>query len=484
MKRSILIFTLATSLCAAQTPQEGSVPVVHLQVSRSIKAVNYLANKSTRIDFAGTALMARAEGQADVENKQGRTQVKAKFEGMVSPSQFGPEYLTYVLWAVSPEGRPLNLGEVVMKDGEGKLMATTRLTSFGLMVSAEPYFAVTYPSDAVVLENVIRADTKGVTTVVEAKYELFRRDEYRTEGMTALSQDPGVPLDVYEARNAMRIVQQGGAERYAAETWAKAQAALARTEDYLARKQKAAIPTAARETVQIAEDARLLTIRRKQEERLAQEKQAAAQAKAETQAAEAGRQAEERKRMEAQLAAAQEAQKRAEADAARQAAQMREQQATEAAQRAEREKHELRARLLEQFNRVLETRDTARGLVVNMGDVLFDTGKADLRSPAREALAKLSGIILNYPQLRLDIEGHTDSTGSDELNQRLSEQRAESVRSYLQMQGVNASQLSARGLGKTMPVADNATAAGRQKNRRVEIVVSGEVIGTRIGGNE
>jgi outer membrane protein OmpA-like peptidoglycan-associated protein len=279
----------------------------------------------------------------------------------------------------------------------------------------------------------------------------------------------------------MRIAKQEGAGQYAAETWAKAEAALARTEDYLARKQKTALPTAARETVQIAEDARLLTIQRKRQERIENEQRAAAereaQAKAEMEAAQAAQQAEERKRLEAELAAAREAQKRAEA-------QMREQQAADAAARAEREKHELRARLLEQFNRVLETRDTARGLVVNMGDVLFDTGKADLRSPAREALAKLSGIVLNYPQLRLDIEGHTDSTGSDELNQRLSEQRAESVRSYLQMQGVNASQLSARGFGKSMPVADNSTAAGRQKNRRVEIVVSGEVIGSKIGGDK
>jgi outer membrane protein OmpA-like peptidoglycan-associated protein len=290
----------------------------------------------------------------------------------------------------------------------------------------------------------------------------------------------------------MRIAKNAGADHYAADSWAKAEASMAKTEDYLTRKQKQAIPTAARETVQTAEDARVIAIRRKKEEALANERAAAAQreaqAKAEAEAAQAQQQAEEKKRMEAQLAAAQEAQKRAEAEAARQAALRREQesaqqaeQAKEAAEKAEHEKQALRAKLLEQFNRVLETRDTARGLVVNMGDVLFDTGKAALRTPAREALAKLSGIVLNYPELKLDVEGHTDSTGGEEFNQKLSEQRAESVRSYLQGQGIAASSLSAKGLGEHMPVADNDTAAGRQKNRRVEIIVSGEVIGATIG---
>lgn len=505
MKRTISILFVVVLLfaCAwAQEKPQGSVPVVQLQVSRSIKAVNYRANKSTKIDFAGTALVPRAEGKAKVESKQGRTLVAAEFEGLPAASQFGPEYLTYVLWAVSAEGRPANLGEVMVKNDKGKLTATTRLQNFGLMVTAEPYFAVTYPSDVVVLENVIRADTQGAVAAVDARYELFRRGEYQTEGMTAMALDPKVPLDVYEARNAVRIAKGEGADRYAADTWAKAEAAMARAEDYLNRKQRQAIPTAAREAVQMAEDARLITLRRQQEERLAGERRAAAEreakAKAEASAAEAERklaeerkQAEERRRMEAEVAAAREAQKRAEAEAAEQAALRREQesaqqakQAQEAAERAEREKHALRAKLLEQFNRVLPTRDTPRGLVVNMGDVLFDTGKAELRSPAREALARLSGIVLNYPQLRLDIEGHTDNTGGEQLNQKLSEQRAESVRQYLGSQGLDASHLSARGLGESMPVADNATAAGRKKNRRVEITVSGEVIGTQIGAGK
>jgi outer membrane protein OmpA-like peptidoglycan-associated protein len=141
----------------------------------------------------------------------------------------------------------------------------------------------------------------------------------------------------------------------------------------------------------------------------------------------------------------------------------------------------VRLRLLEQFNRVLPTTDTRRGLVVNMGDVLFDTGKADVNPEGREALAKLSGILLNYASLRLTIEGHTDNTGGAEINQALSGQRANAVRDFLVNQGLNADSVSAQGLGMDNPVADNGTAEGRQKNRRVEIIVSGEVFGTKIG---
>jgi outer membrane protein OmpA-like peptidoglycan-associated protein len=187
-------------------------------------------------------------------------------------------------------------------------------------------------------------------------------------------------------------------------------------------------------------------------------------------------------------AAAREAQVKAEAEAAAvkakyeaDALKAKEEAARAEAERASQASEQLRAQLLDQFNRILETRDTPRGLVVNMADVLFDTGKYDLRQAAREKLARLSGIILAHPGLKLEVEGHTDSVGSDELNQKLSEQRASAVRGYLVEQGLSDDSVTAKGFGKTMPVADNATAAGRQKNRRVEIIVSGEVIGTRIG---
>jgi len=214
------------------------------------------------------------------------------------------------------------------------------------------------------------------------------------------------------------------------------------------------------------------------------------QAEAERQAAESDKQ-----KMQADLAAAKEAQARAEAQRAQleaekaqaeaqakqQAAQEQADREKAAAEQAEREKQELRASLLAQFNKVLETRDTPRGLVVNLGDVLFATAKFDLRPEARERLAKLSGIVLAHPGLNLAVEGHTDNVGGDAFNQTLSEQRAQSVRQYLIEQGLEASTITAKGFGKTMPVADNGTAEGRQKNRRVEIIISGEVIGTKIG---
>jgi outer membrane protein OmpA-like peptidoglycan-associated protein len=245
--------------------------------------------------------------------------------------------------------------------------------------------------------------------------------------------------------------------------------------------------------VQDAEDARNVAVKRQEDERVAQQQREADEQARHAKAAqedEAQRRAEaERQQLQAEVAAAQEAKARAEADAQRKTAMLQEQQAREqaalAAQQAaqsERDKQELRAKLLQQFNRILETRDTVRGLVVNIGDVLFDTGRYTLKPPAREALAKLSGIVLAYPGLKLTVEGHTDSTGTPTFNQKLSEQRAMTVRDYLVQQGVDMNSVTAAGLGEGMPIADNSTAAGRQKNRRVEIIVSGEVIGTRIGG--
>ncbi len=172
-----------------------------------------------------------------------------------------------------------------------------------------------------------------------------------------------------------------------------------------------------------------------------------------------------------------EAKAKAEADALR----AKEAAAKAEADRAQQAAAQLRAPLLEQFNRILETRDSPRGLVVTMADVLFDTGKFDIRPPTREILARFSGIVLAHPGLNLEVEGHTDSTGSDEFNQKLSEQRAGTVRTYLIQQGLAAETIKSVGFGKELPVADNNTAAGRQKNRRVELVVSGEVIGVKIG---
>jgi outer membrane protein OmpA-like peptidoglycan-associated protein len=310
------------------------------------------------------------------------------------------------------------------------------------------------------------------------------------------------------------IAKAAGAEQYASSSLAKAVDMLNRAEDYLQRKQgRTPIGTAARGATQMAEDARVLTLRRKEEERLANERRARqeAQEKAEADAraaqqraleaqaqsdedarrrAEAERaQAEAQERQLASLAAQQQAQ--AQAEAARQAAedsQRQREEAERAAQEAERaraeavqQKEQMRARLLAQLNQVLQTRDTARGLVVNMPDVLFDFNKFTLKPAARERLARVSGIVLTYPDLKLQIEGYTDSIGSEDYNQVLSEKRADAVRDYLVGAGISDANIVARGLGKSDPVADNSTAAGRKLNRRVEMIVSGDVIGSPIG---
>jgi outer membrane protein OmpA-like peptidoglycan-associated protein len=490
-----------------RTRDSQAPSLINIRVSRTVQAVNYRDRASTKIDFRGTPLMPRAEGKADIEAKRGRVGIKAELEHLELPSTFGSAYLTYVLWAISPEGNPNNLGEVVLDGNKSKLEVTTNLQTFAVIVTAEPYFAVSFPSEVVVIENVVRGDTKGSVSTVDARFELLKRGVYDDMRLERFTTDASAPLSLYEARNALRIAKAQGAAQYAPESWAKAEDAMRRAEDYQLRKQHKAVPTAAREAVQAAEDARNIAVKRQEDERIAQQQHEADEQARRAKAAqedEAQRRTDaERQRLQAEVAAAQEAKARAEADAQRQAAMLQEQRAREQAQDAqsqaqqaqqqaqlaqqqaaqsERDQQELRAKLLLQFNRILETRDTVRGLVVSIGDVLFDTGKYTLRPPAREALAKLSGIVLAYPGLKLQVEGHTDSTGTAAFNQKLSEQRAMTVRDYLVQAGVDMNSVTAAGLGQDMPIADNSTAAGRQKNRRVEIIVSGEVIGTKIGG--
>lgn len=517
-----------------QTVTLESQPIYRVTVvSRTAKAVNYRhRGGATKINFAGTALMPKARGEAKVESKKGYIEVEVEFDDMNVAQKYGPEYLTYVLWAITPEGRAKNLGEILLdSQGRGKLNVSTEFQSFGMIVTAEPYFAVSQPSDVVVMENVLRGDTLGKADVIDAKYELLKRGSYvfrpDQSATRSMPSDPSkTPLYLWEARNAVQIARWTGADKYAGDSFAKAEALLKQAEDYKARKQEKPSSMIAREAAQTAEDARLIALERQEQERLANERRAAAEreaaekAKAEEEARMRAH-AEEQQRLEAQRRAlaeqtakleterraqadanrlaAEAAQKaaeaerlaaekaKAEADAARQAAlhqqQLLAQQAQDADRarlNAEQEKERLRKQLLDQFNMILETRDTARGLIVNMSDVLFDTAKWTLRPVAREKLARVAGIVLSHPGLLIEVEGHTDSVGSDAYNQRLSEQRANSVREYLITQGLRPDILSSRGFGETTPVATNDTAAGRQQNRRVELVVSGEVIGTKL----
>jgi outer membrane protein OmpA-like peptidoglycan-associated protein len=480
-----LILTLTVGTIAAQSQEK--VPDSNV-VSKSVIAIGYrVGGGGTKVDLKGTDLMPDAIGEVKVEAKTGATSIAVSIKEMSQPSKLGAEFLTYVLWVVTPDGRTGNTGEILInKNGEGKLNATTPAQTFAMIVTAEPYFVVRAPSEMVVMENDTRKNTKGEIFPVN-DFKLMKRAQYEKLG-NPLAMTPDiehVPLQVYEARNAVDIAKSRGAEKDAPEIFTKAAATLQMTENALTTNaDKKEIMSKARQSIQFAEDARALAAQRQEEARIAAERDAAAaKAKAEAEA-----KAAEEARRQAELAAAKQAQMKAEADAAAARAKAEEDalKAKEEAARADAERSRqaaiaLRTQLLEQFNRILETRDTPRGLVVNMGDVLFDFGKYDLRPEAREKLAKLSGIILGHPGLNLGIEGHTDNVGSDEVNEKLSERRAQSVRSYLIEQGLAEANITAQGLGKTSPVADNSTSQGRQKNRRVEIVVSGEVIGVKIG---
>jgi outer membrane protein OmpA-like peptidoglycan-associated protein len=523
----------------AQTAQPGqqdqSSPLYRVTiVARTTKAINYShTSGSTPIDFKGTVLMPFAKGQARVEARKGVVSISAKFEKLLAATQYGPQYLTYVLWAITPEGRATNLGGLELEGSKAKVDAASAFQAFAMIVTAEPYFAVTQPSDVVVMENSVRPDTEGSVEEVDAKLDLLQRGGYSTitTGGDTPRLDPRIPLSLYEARNAVQIAQAAGAAQYAAPSFQKAQQLLQEAESSQKRKSpRKSIDVFAREAVQTAEDARSITVKRIDEERQVAERKAAAEREA---AAKQQTEAAERAKLEAQLEAEKAAHAKAEAETARAAALAQQQEAEKAAQlaaqqraaaqaeteqaraaalaqqqeaeratqlaaqqravaeaetararqaaaQAESEKAELRKQLLQQLSSILQTHDTVRGLIVNMSDVLFDTGSYTLRAGAREKLAKISGILLAYPSLKIEVEGHTDSVGGDEFNQRLSEQRAEMVREYLIDQLVPAGAVTARGFGKTRPVTSNDTPEGRQQNRRVELVVSGDAIGDSV----
>lgn len=492
---------------------DGHVPIYKVQVtSRTIRAVNYHHRQgTTKIDFRGTALMPEARGEAEVTPNDGATRISLKFDHLSNPIQYGPEYLTLVLWAITPEGRPQRLGEVTLRNADQKsaeLYATTDLASFGMIVTAEPYFNVSEPSDVVVMENVLSKDTTGTMEDVDARYELLKRGTYSANvsaaGVNQAAANPSLPLQLREARLAIAIAKAQGADEYAPDTMQKAQTDMINAEGFAKSKDLKKLESSAREATQMAEDARRISIQKEQEAAEAAMKQREATAQAQATEAQqkaqeearlrAGAQAEaaaadaQKREAEAEMAAAKQAQ--AQAEAAKQAA-IAEQEKLAAAkaaaesskEEAEKDAQALRAKLKDQLSLILQTRDTARGLIVNMSDVLFDVNQATLKPGAKEKLAKVSGVLLAYPTLHLTVEGYTDSTGSEDYNQKLSERRADSVRDYLVSNGISDSNIEAHGYGESRPVATNDTAAGRQQNRRVELVVNGDVIGQPLSDN-
>ena len=489
---AILIFAWSAIGQEAPSKRDGAPLYNVTVVDRTTKAINYQYRQGpTKIDFRGTVLLPHGKGEATVESKRGRTEIEAKFENLTPPSAYGREYLTYTLWAITPEGAARNLGEIVPGSSDkAKLHVTTDLQAFGLIVTAEPYSAARRPSDVVVLENEIRPDTLGTIQPINAKYELMPRGHYTwhvPDQMDAnVASMPKVSMSkyeamlaVYEAQNALGIARAAGADNYAAATFQKAEAQFEEAKRLQAGKSPASkVVQNAREAAQTAEDARVIAEQRHQEEELAAAKKQAAQA--------------EKARMEAQA----EVQKaRAEADAAHEQADA-ERAARERAQAAARavdapretgpaamkaevpappptdwRRTELRRRLNAQLSGLLSTRDTPRGLVVTLGDPAFN-GSEPKAGTVRQ-VSQLAAIVARYPGLRVDVEGFSDSAAAASS----SLERAEAVRNIVLAQGLAPGSVTARGLGDSRPLVSNATAAGREQNRRVEVVISGDPIG-------
>ena len=416
---AVLVSLGASTLVQAQTtvtPDNNQTPVYRVNVvSRTTRAVSYRHRSgSTKIDFQGTDLMPAAAGEAKVESKRGTMDIDAEFSGLDRPTSFGTEYLTYVLWAISPEGRPVNIGEVLVGDNHrSKLDVTTDLQAFALIVTAEPYYAVRRPSNVVVLENAIRSDTVGATEAVDAKYELIDRGGYIPTGyhFDPVVLNAKLPLEFFEARNAVRIAKSAGAETYATASYENAVRQMKQADDLAINKHidKKSLIAASREVVQTADDAREIAVKTIDADRVNSDRDAAA---AQVADANAKSDADLLARKDAEAATSDADRERAEADAAAAAAQQKQRaaqtesdqnraaaaDANEAAanaqqgqkdaeaqsdrdraaaassdqqlQQAVQDREELRAKLLLQFNAILATRDTARGLVVNLSDVL------------------------------------------------------------------------------------------------------------------
>ena len=501
MRRVLIV--IVTAVCQgvsvpAQTNATGPAksPMYEVTVvARTTTAVSYQYRAgATKIQFRGTVLLPAGKGEATVEAQRGRTEIQAELENLVPPTEYGPQYLTYTLWAITPQGGAHNLAEVI-PDGSNKarIQVTTDLQAFGLIVTAEPYSAVHQPSDVVVMENEVRPDTIGEIKTIQAHYELLPRDRY-TWNIPA-GAPPEAPrakvsmakyeqqLAIYEARNAIGMARAANASAYARDTIDKAETQLEEAERLQAAKvQSGIVVQHAREATQTAEDARLIAERRAEEEKVAaaqleaaraqdalrQARDEASRAEAAAATARAQSEADRTALQEAEQAAAAERQRviQAEAVSARAVpgpAPQVQQKAREA---------EYRMRLLKQLDEVLPTRDTPRGLVVTVGDAAFHG--TELTAPVRAQVARLGDLLASEPRLQIDIEGHTDNPATSAVSWG----RAETVERILIGHGLAKGSVTAHDLGASRPVGPNSSPAGREQNRRVEIVISGDPIGT------
>jgi len=505
----VLVFCPLNLLQAQNPPAAKSAPIYNVTVvGRTVDAVNYqYRSVPTQIDFRGTVLLPQAKGNAVVESKTGRTDIDAHFEHLAPPQQFGAEYLTYVLWAITPEGQAKNLGEVLANGSDkAHTHVTTDLQKFGLIVTAEPYSAVHVPSDVVVMQNQIRPDTIGATEPIQAHFELMPRGTYTynvpsgppTRGRSVSMSEYEELVELYQAVNALQIAEAQGASQYAPEVIAKARSEYENARQLQSRKHadKDAVITAARGAAQTAEDARALTASRKKDAEVAEAKSTAEHEQQLRLQAEAQVQRAQTEAADAQAKAVAAANAlESERSARRPVTNPAEQQTPvapppppeivppapsyanpPAGQNAAEDSHAaLRVRVLGQLKQSFDAIDTGRGLVVTLPDRDFQ-GVILLPSFA-DGLRKLVGIVRAQPGLTVEVDGNSDTTGN--AGEQFSLDRATEVEDMLIRGGLPQNLITARGLGDSHPFGPNTTAQGKQDNRRVEIVIHGDPIGNR-----
>lgn len=488
---SAVLFACLT-LGGAMTARAQQPPVSQAETEgRSAMAISYPEGPTISMKFKGTHRLPTASGEAKVERKRGMTEIEIELDEMKPASYFGGDYATYVLWVVSPEGQVDNIGEFILRGNRSKLNVSTPQQTFALFVTAEPHFLTSTPSRFVVLENThpknhITGQMLKVSTIKYKGYE--GAYNYRQETLVSDPEAKGeTRSDVRQAVVAVKLAERAGAEKFARTELEHAREALKKTLDAdEANVDPKQLMVLGHETVRLSVEAETLSVERSAQAALDQErnqkaqeisslKQSAEQAKLDAERA----QLEEQRRTEeaARLAALEarkreeEARKREEAEARAAALSQANNAAALEAERIKRERDEARGRLQSALSRIVETRVTVRGLIVNLPDILFDVDRATLKPQARETLSKVCGILQVAGGNNLSIEGHTDSTGSDEHNQSLSERRAKTVSDYLTSCGLPSDHLMSKGFGEQQPLETNDTAQGRQRNRRVEIVI-------------
>jgi outer membrane protein OmpA-like peptidoglycan-associated protein len=445
----------------------------------TLHQVTFPERRDVDLEFARGARAPQSELGAKVEYREGQAAIDIRYTDMKPAILFGGDVTCYVLWAVVRDGTVENLGELWVRDDSEKVEYSTGLKSFALMVTAESHPLVSVPSELVMFAAQPPPAKRAPSETFDFS-DLAPPPKTEYNSTATVLWDRKQNLDLRQAEKAVELAVDAGAEEYAASQVRRARTTLTQARNTSAQgKMKASIDYS-RRTVAFAAEAMQTTRRQKEAEALEAE---IARRRAEMEALEARAREAEEDAAAAAAALAEAERQRSAADAAVAAASLELANLektmsllNDQARELRAEKEDLSERLQGALSRVAETTESARGMIVNLPDILFDLNQATLKPEAQIVLAKLAGILLIMEELNLRTEGHTDSTGSADYNQQLSVKRANSVRDFLASNGIDTSRMVAAGYGMTRPVADNATAAGRAENRRVEIVIAEGVV--------